>query len=290
MSIFDGYRISSNFGNRRHPDGSGVKFHTGIDLVKLSGGVNAPIEAFTDGVVLFAGEGKAGSGFGGYGNVVLLKDKDNRGHVYAHLHSVSVKKGQAVKKGQVIGRQGNTGKSFGAHLHYEVRKKAEDKVPYGWIADRPNNCFDPTDYLNKLNAPKKTVSKVTVIHNIQSTLNTRYGAKLKEDGIYGPLTEKALVKALQVELNKAYKAGLVVDGIPGPKTYAAIRTVKKGDRNNIVWIVQAMFYVAGSDPKGVDGIFGGNTEDAAKDFQGKKKLKKDGIPGKQTITALLKAL
>jgi hypothetical protein len=144
MGVFDGYRITSGFGWRTHPIRGGKEWHTGIDLVKSH---KAPIEAFTDGEVLYAGEGKSGTGLGGYGIVVLIGDKNGRGQLYAHLDSVTVKKGQKVKKGQVIGYQGATGQVTGSHLHYEVRKKAESKPPYGWIADRVNNCLDPTKYL-----------------------------------------------------------------------------------------------------------------------------------------------
>ena len=156
---FKDYRITSPFGYRTHPiTGKKNSFHTGIDLVKNKGGVNAPIESFTDGEVLYAGEGKRGSGLGGYGIVVLIKDENNRGQLYAHLHSTSVRKGQKVKKGQVIGRQGATGNVTGAHLHYEVRKKAESKPPFGWEADRANNCLEPTKYLKDYYEAEKKAS------------------------------------------------------------------------------------------------------------------------------------
>src|SRR5690625_3609174 len=88
----------------------------------------------------------AGSGFGGDGIVVAIKDKSDCLHVYAHLDSVAVKVGQKVSKGQIVGRQGNTGQSTGSHLHYEIRKTSSPQ--YGWIADRANNCFEPSEYLD----------------------------------------------------------------------------------------------------------------------------------------------
>src|SRR5690625_3237747 len=122
--VFKDYRQTSSYGYRTHPiTGKRGSFHAGIDLVKLKGGVNAPIEAFTAGTVVYADLGKSGSGLGGYGNVVLIKDKNNYGQLYAHLHSVNVRNGQKVKKGQVIGRQGETGYVTGANFHYEVRIK-----------------------------------------------------------------------------------------------------------------------------------------------------------------------
>src|SRR5690606_39542801 len=127
--------------------------------------------AFTSGEVLFAGEGKPGTGLGGYGNVVLIGDKNGRGQLYAHLSKVSVTKGQKVKKGQVIGNQGSTGQSTGPHLHYEVRKKAESKAPYGWIPDRANNCLNPTEYVENFKEDTEPNSSDT--YKVVTTLDRK---------------------------------------------------------------------------------------------------------------------
>ncbi|WP_429845445.1 M23 family metallopeptidase [Brevibacillus sp. FIR094] len=82
----------------------------------------ANIQAFIAGTVVYANIGQAGTGVGGFGNTVIIQDKDNYLHMYAHLTDSCVSFGQFVDCGQVIGRQGNTGKSTGQHLHYEVRK------------------------------------------------------------------------------------------------------------------------------------------------------------------------
>ncbi|MCL6458488.1 MAG: M23 family metallopeptidase [Gorillibacterium sp.] len=152
MNPFEDYQITSPFGYRTL-NGS-KEFHTGIDLVK---GYKEPVYAFCAGEVIHAKEGVTGSGFGNYGIVVAIKDKAGRLQVYAHLESVAVKVGAIVIRGQNIGKQGNSGKvlpaptaqnpAAGSHLHYEVRKVAESHPPYGWIADRVNNCLDPTQYL-----------------------------------------------------------------------------------------------------------------------------------------------
>src|SRR5690625_4217445 len=255
---FKAYRITSPFGNRKHPISGRNSFHTGIDLVKLKGGRNAPIEAFTSGTVLFAGWGATGTGFGGYGNVVLIKDKNNRGQVYAHLDSVSVRKGQVIKKGQAIGRQGNTGNSTGPHLHYEVRKKAESKVPFGWISDRANNCLNPTSYLKEFDHSINVSVKVDAqVVDIQKWVGST------PDGIPGPDTWKQLTKKLQTELNKQFNAGLVVDGIWGPKTQAAVVTIRNGARGNLTKVLQSALYLAGYTSVGKpDGVFGKNTRKA----------------------------
>lgn len=124
------------------------------------------------------------------------------------------------------------------------------------------------------------------IKSIQTTLNSRYAAGLLVDGIYGSKTNKALVRGLQTELNKHYGAGLVVDGDFGPRTKAAIRSIKKGDKGNLVYILQAILYAHGFSTNGVDGIFGNGTETAVKSYQNANKLEVDGIAGKNTFAKL----
>lgn len=174
-----GYRITSPFGWRTHPIRGGREFHTGIDLAKLH---LANIEAFTDGQVLYAGPGRTGTGLGGYGNVVLVGDKNNRGQLYAHLHNVSVKTGQSVIKGQVIGRQGATGQVTGSHLHFEVRKTAEKQAPFGWIADRANNCLEPIDYIDNFKHDDKTKGVTYVVKrgDTLSKIADQHGATVDE--------------------------------------------------------------------------------------------------------------
>lgn len=149
MNPFAEYRITSPFGWRTSPITGKKEFHTGIDLVKAH---QSPVYAFTEGVVIFASMGLTGTGFGGYGNVVALKVNEHL-HVYAHLDSALVRVGQFVNKGQMIGKQGTTGQSTGSHLHYEIRKTCQNTPPYGWIADRENNCHEPIKYLANLYKP-----------------------------------------------------------------------------------------------------------------------------------------
>lgn len=145
MNPFEGYKVTSPFGWRNSPfDPNTKEFHTGVDLVKP---FQEPIYSFTTGRVVFSGTGTSGTGFGGYGNVVAIKDEDGCLLCYCHLHNCVVKVGTRVEKGQMIGRLGSTGRSTGPHLHFEVRKHSQDGVPYGWIADRANNCYEPTKYL-----------------------------------------------------------------------------------------------------------------------------------------------
>lgn len=187
-NTYKGYRITSPFGYRTHPvTGAKQTFHTGIDLVKSH---KAPIGAFTAGKVLFAGEGKPGTGLGGYGNVVLIEDNNKRGQLYAHLDSVSVRAGQTVSKDQEVGKQGATGQVTGSHLHFEVRKTTAPS--YGWIADRANNCLNPTDYVDGYKEPVKvssntyTVKSGDTLSAIATRFNTTVSKLASDNNISNP--------------------------------------------------------------------------------------------------------
>lgn len=107
-------RISSPYGYRIHPLSNTTEFHPGIDLASS---LNTPVYATADGVVDFAKDGWNG----GYGVLVKIDHSFGLKTYYAHLNSIAVKRGDFVKKGQLIAYVGNTGVSTGAHLHYEVR-------------------------------------------------------------------------------------------------------------------------------------------------------------------------
>jgi murein DD-endopeptidase MepM/ murein hydrolase activator NlpD len=107
-----GARITSNFGSRYHPIFHEWRTHTGVDFGAGSG---TPIRAAADGEVAFAGAR------GGYGNATILDHGGSLATLYAHQSAILVRPGQAVRRGQVIGRVGSTGYSTGPHLHFEVR-------------------------------------------------------------------------------------------------------------------------------------------------------------------------
>jgi len=89
--------------------------HLGIDIAGAEG---SPVYAADTGVVTMA----SGGWNGGYGNVVMIDHGNGYATVYAHLNSINVSACQSVGTGQTIGSIGNTGNSFGAHLHFEVRE------------------------------------------------------------------------------------------------------------------------------------------------------------------------
>lgn len=104
-------KISSGFGLRRHPILGYRRMHSGVDF---SAGYGSPIYAASDGSVTYAGRK------GGYGKFVKLNHSGSLATGYAHMSRISVRSGQRVRRGQIIGYVGSTGLSTGPHLHYEL--------------------------------------------------------------------------------------------------------------------------------------------------------------------------
>jgi murein DD-endopeptidase MepM/ murein hydrolase activator NlpD len=109
----NGARLSSGFGNRKHPILGYTKLHKGTDFAAPRG---TPIYAAGNGVVQRAGPNST------YGNYIRVKHANGYETAYAHLNGYAkgIKKGVSVRQGQVIGYVGTTGQSTGPHLHYEV--------------------------------------------------------------------------------------------------------------------------------------------------------------------------
>ncbi len=100
------------------------RLHAGIDLAASSG---TPIRAADGGTVRYAGW------MSGYGNYTCVQHSGSLSTCYAHQSSIGVSVGQSVRQGQVIGAVGNTGHSFGAHLHFEVRVNGSPVDPMGYL-------------------------------------------------------------------------------------------------------------------------------------------------------------
>ncbi len=117
-------RFASGYGYRIHPIYRTRKMHKGIDLTASTG---TEIYSTGDGKIV-----KAGYTLSGYGKRVIIDHGFGFKTLYAHMHEISVKVGQKVKRGELIGSVGNTGRSTAPHLHYEVRKnnKTENPVNY----------------------------------------------------------------------------------------------------------------------------------------------------------------
>ena len=107
-------RVTSNFNPKRfHPIHKTTRPHNGTDFGAKTG---TPVRAVSDGVVTYAGRN------GGHGKFVKVKHMSPYETSYSHLSAISVKKGQRIKKGQIVGKVGSTGASTGPHLHYQVWK------------------------------------------------------------------------------------------------------------------------------------------------------------------------
>jgi murein DD-endopeptidase MepM/ murein hydrolase activator NlpD len=106
------FRHTSGFGSRRDPKTGRTRMHEGTDFAASHG---TPIYATADGVVTHAGWQ------GGYGRLIKIRHEFGIETRYAHLSNIRVQSGQRVSRGDRIGDMGNTGRSTGTHLHYEVR-------------------------------------------------------------------------------------------------------------------------------------------------------------------------
>ena len=114
-------RIGSGFGYRIDPVYKVTKFHAGLDFTSPQG---TPIYATADGVVKEAGYNE-----GGYGNHVIINHGYGYETLYGHMYRIKAKVGNHVKRGEVIGYVGNTGKSTGPHCHYEVHRIGQHVDP-----------------------------------------------------------------------------------------------------------------------------------------------------------------
>lgn len=256
------FYVTSPFGYRVHPITKKYTYHAGVDY-----GTNAKNwaqYAIEDGYVYTTGYNKSG-----YGNYIWVRyPRINRSFLHAHLKSISVKSGQKVKEGTLLGYTGTTGNSTGIHLHLGMTEIGKST----WL--------NPDKY--NYTAPSKGDA---TIKTIQTTFNSRYGkvlGKLTVDGIAGANTKKMLVKAVQYELNKQYGTKLGIDGVFGVTTKKNWKSLKKGSKGNTTWLCQARLYIAGYSANGLDGVFGNGMLTNVKKYQKAKKLTVDGIIGGNT--------
>lgn len=116
--------LSSPYGNRADPFTGKKDWHQGIDFAALSG---TEVIATAAGVVTTVGVKS------GYGKFIEINHGDGYSTRYAHNKELLVKKGDMIKKGQVIAKVGNTGRSTGPHVHYEVMRNGRKLNPYRYI-------------------------------------------------------------------------------------------------------------------------------------------------------------
>jgi murein DD-endopeptidase MepM/ murein hydrolase activator NlpD len=118
--------VNSEFGTRQSPWTDGLEFHHGIDIRADRG---TPVRAPAVATVAYAGNGQE------YGTMIILDHGQNIRSLYGHLSKLNVQNGQRVERGTVIGWTGNTGRSSGPHLHYEVLVHGQPVNPRAYLWD-----------------------------------------------------------------------------------------------------------------------------------------------------------
>lgn len=129
MPVRAGVRQTSGFGTRRDPRTGRQRMHNGIDWAGPQG---TPIHATAAGTVTRAGW------HSGFGNLVVIQHDFGIETYYAHLHTIGVRVGQRVSRGERIGGMGTTGRSTGVHLHYEIRVGGRPINPMTYIRAAQN--------------------------------------------------------------------------------------------------------------------------------------------------------
>jgi len=119
-------RLMSAFGGRTDPFSGEGAMHTGVDL---SAAMGTPVRVAADGIVLHA------EWFGSYGKVVVVDHGNGLQTLYAHLSRFEVVAGQEIRRGDIVGRSGATGRVTSPHLHYEVRMRGTPVNPYPFLAN-----------------------------------------------------------------------------------------------------------------------------------------------------------
>ena len=144
------YRLSSSFGFRSDPFSGRTKRHAGVDFALKPGN---PIYATGDGVVE-----SVKFEFFGYGNSVVIDHGFGYKTRYAHLKSISVVEGMTVKRGECIGLSGNSGRSSGPHLHYEVMYKDRHVNPANYY----DLTITPEEYSTMVQNIADSSEKITL--------------------------------------------------------------------------------------------------------------------------------
>ncbi len=147
-------KMTDKFGYRIHPITKKRQFHAGIDFSAPTG---TPIYATADGVVEYA------KGKGTYGNYLLIDHPFGFKTAYGHLSRFAVKKGDYISKGDLIGYVGNTGRSTGSHLHFEIRYLNK------WLNPQKFLNWSSSTYIDVM-ASESAVNWVALMKQIESRL------------------------------------------------------------------------------------------------------------------------
>lgn len=133
-------RLMGSFGRRSDPfSGEGTEFHPGVDISAPTG---TPVHATADGLVVASGWS------GGYGRLVVIDHGAGTRTYYAHLSHIFVQTGKEVRRGELVGEVGSTGRVTAPHLHYEVRAGGAPVNPYRYMkAPSYQQASTPGDFL-----------------------------------------------------------------------------------------------------------------------------------------------
>jgi murein DD-endopeptidase MepM/ murein hydrolase activator NlpD len=120
--------VNSDFGQRRSPWAPNSEFHSGIDI---GASIGTPVKAPAPGVVIFAGPHPE------YGITLIIDHGNDTKSLYGHLSRLNAAMDQAVQRGDTVAYTGNTGRSSGPHLHYEIQVKGQPVNPHSYIWEEP---------------------------------------------------------------------------------------------------------------------------------------------------------
>ncbi|KWW30184.1 MAG: Membrane proteins related to metalloendopeptidase [bacterium P3] len=151
-------RVTSHFGPRRR------RFHYGLDLAEPKG---EPIYAAFDGIVRISKFNRS------YGNLVVIRHNNGLETYYAHLSRRDVVPGDPVKAGDIIGLCGNTGRSYGSHLHFEIRYQGNAMNPENVLDCATRSLIDNELYLTQ-NSFRKVAKKGSSNKGSHSSGDRRY--------------------------------------------------------------------------------------------------------------------
>lgn len=206
-------RISSLFGYRRHPIYKTTKFHSGVDYAAPRG---TAIYASGSGTIEMARY------VNGYGNFIKIRHNSEYETAYGHMHKFAsgMRPGVKVKKGQIIGYVGSTGRSTGPHLHFEILRKGQRIDPLKAKVATGNDLTG-----NQLVEFKRIVKKVD---NIKATELVATEKKKEE------VEAKKTVEAEIDKKNEANAATLKEE--PANKPIAAETTNKNNNNDNVIFL------------------------------------------------------
>lgn len=181
----EGYTVNKNspFGYRTDPITRKRKFHHGIDVALP---VGTPLTAGADGTVVHKGSGASG------GNTLIIMHAPDVYAVYYHLQKPSqLAKGAKVSEGQVVALSGNTGRSTGPHLHFEIRKSPK------W-----GDTVDPMPFFSKAGNPQQLVTDGVLGKRSWAAIQRMLTAKGYYRGATTGRKDRTTVRALQTFLNE----------------------------------------------------------------------------------------